>query len=360
MGKNKVAVGPKSAVESDGMGPGAYIEASIKSSGLPRDEWFKRFNQGIANTGYSGQVTDGPSFQSYLDNQYATHLKQGVGVSNDGYGTKKAGVFADMLTINKAGHTKNFLYDSGWQYKASLKFPVSYIDASGHRKTKFQSADLTKANYLARKLRLNKKTGVLEAADGGHVGDIYRVWDPQHPDNFTYAMLGDGGPDQDKTVTEVSASTATSLGPAGYVPDPNNSIPGVPTLACQRLGPNTMPQQGALNSYTPYAPMTPPTNEQIQRDGQIYDWKFRLKPEAPKSGGAFQLLHGEDTVLLGPDTLPAGYADATCIHTGGGHIAEGSGSVFVGKGLWPLARVDDSTSDGYFVTTGATTVEAGD
>jgi hypothetical protein len=370
MGKNKAAVAyPAAAIDGDGRAPGSYIEASIKSSGLSREEWFKRFNEGIAATGHTANITDGASFQQWIDERYSGYSKQGI--SNDGYGTAKGpGLYHDMLTINRVGSSglndnlkkgeprKNLLYDTGWQYKATLKFPVSTIDASGKKKTTYKYADLSKANYIARTMKL--KDGVLTAADGGHVGDIYKVYDPQNPENFTYAMLGDSSPNtaktNDRNKTEVTTPAIESLGWSGT---PNGGIKGSPSLVAKRLGPNTMMKQSG-SRLMPYAPATEPTNAQIIRDGEILDWKLRLKPEAPKSSGSFQLKLGENTVMLGPDALPAGYADATCLHTGGGYIAEGSQSVFVGKGLWNAARVDDTTSDGYFVTTGALTVEIGD
>lgn len=381
MPKNKAAVAyPEAAIDGDGMAPGSYIEASIKSSGLSREEWFKRFNEGIAATDHPANITDGPSFQSWLDERYSDYKSKGV--SNDGYGKAGGpGVFHDMLTINRVGSKglnppvppwhgkkkdrpkppprKDLLYDTGWQYKATLTFPVSWLDDKGKTRTGVRYADLSKGHYIARKLRLNKQTGVLEAADGGRVGDIYKVWDPTNPGQYTYAMLADGSPSNDDVndanTTEVTGPVITSVGMVGT---PNKGISsGSGKLVCKRLGPSSLPKQ-TDNKALPNAPLTEPTDEQILRDGARLDGK-PLTPEAAKSAGAFQLLKGEQTVLLGPDQLCAGYADVTCIHTGGGYIAQGSQTVFIGTGQWPSARVDDPTSDGYFVATGAVTVEVG-
>lgn len=78
---------------------------------------------------------------------------------------------------------------------------------------------------------------------------------------------------------------------------------------------------------------------------------------ADAGGGRYQLVKGFPTVAVGQNQRLVGYADAACLHTGGGYVLEGSSTVYVGQ--FPLARVADSTSDGYAVKTGDDTVFIG-
>jgi len=64
---------------------------------------------------------------------------------------------------------------------------------------------------------------------------------------------------------------------------------------------------------------------------------------------AVHIKHGEPTVMLGPDQLMAAHVESP--HTGGGKIAEGSSSVFVGPQRLPFARHGDPTNDKLFVKT---------
>jgi len=74
-------------------------------------------------------------------------------------------------------------------------------------------------------------------------------------------------------------------------------------------------------------------------------------------GGRYLLAKGFPTVATGKTQRLVGYANTACLHTGGGYVMEGSSTVYVGQ--FPLARVDDNTSDGYAVLTGDDTVFVG-
>ena len=78
-------------------------------------------------------------------------------------------------------------------------------------------------------------------------------------------------------------------------------------------------------------------------------------PKDKKTG--MLLLEGFPNVFHGRDMRMVGYADAACVHSGGGHVAAGSATVFVGK--YPLSRVGDATSDGLAVVSGADEVLVG-
>lgn len=83
--------------------------------------------------------------------------------------------------------------------------------------------------------------------------------------------------------------------------------------------------------------------------------KAKPVPAGPKTG--MILIEGYPNVFHGRDLKKVGYADVACVHTGGGHVAEGSATVFVGK--YPLSRVGDATSDGLAVVSGADEVLVG-
>jgi uncharacterized Zn-binding protein involved in type VI secretion len=370
--KNKAATAkaPEGAEDADGTSPATFIDKSVAASGLSREEWLRRFNAAAKASGHPANVTDGDSFKGWLDGMYAR--PQGYGTEHSG------GLYNTMVSIDSQGRQglgkgTHFLYDSGWQYKSSVDFktfkPVDGEPTPEERKKHLKDgswivvgkgkdahlvavehhyADPSQTNFIARK------------GGSGKLGDIYKVWDPAHPENVTYAMLMDRSPskingvDGDAARTEVShpvfddvGMKATPYGVDGH-------------LMTERLGPNTLPKMENPPKGMEGVPAKQPTSEEVKEQGRRLDPKA-VKPE-PKTGdaGAFQIKKGEETVLVGGKCLPAAYADPSCVHTGGGHIIEGSSTVFVGKQKLPFARVNDPTNDGYHVNTGEDTVEVGD
>ena len=78
---------------------------------------------------------------------------------------------------------------------------------------------------------------------------------------------------------------------------------------------------------------------------------------APSGGGGLRLEKGFQTVAIGKNMRRVGYANAECLHEGGGYVLEGSATVYVGK--YPFARIGDMTSDELAVETGDETVLIG-
>jgi hypothetical protein len=109
----------------------------------------------------------------------------------------------------------------------------------------------------------------------------------------------------------------------------------------------------------------PPKLQESLNDGgkrAIEDLDAKAKAQggqasASAGGGRYQLVKGFPTVATGKDQRLVGYANAACLHTGGGYVIEGSSTVYVGQ--FPIGRVADGTSDGYAVTTGDDTVFVG-
>ena len=101
-------------------------------------------------------------------------------------------------------------------------------------------------------------------------------------------------------------------------------------------------------------------NDGARRELQKMSDDAKLKKAAEDGaldGGRFKLMKGFATVLTGPEGRRVAYADAECLHSGGGFVKEGSATVFVGK--YPIGRIGDGTSDGYAVKTGSETVFIG-
>ena len=80
------------------------------------------------------------------------------------------------------------------------------------------------------------------------------------------------------------------------------------------------------------------------------------KPTPPKTA-SIKLERGFPTVAIGPKMRRVGFASADCTHSAGGHVVEGSATVFVGA--HPFARVGDGTSDELGVLTGDDSVYVG-
>lgn len=98
-------------------------------------------------------------------------------------------------------------------------------------------------------------------------------------------------------------------------------------------------------------------NNQKDFDDAVKKRGLTFPPTKPKptasAGGGTELLYGYGTVLHGTDNRTIGYADAASTHEAGGHMAQGSSTVFVGPEQYPVSRVGDATSDGMFAVTGA-------
>jgi hypothetical protein len=80
---------------------------------------------------------------------------------------------------------------------------------------------------------------------------------------------------------------------------------------------------------------------------------------ASASPGGPKFLAGQATIGVGADRRRPAYASSTCKHDAGGHAAEGSDPVRVGRSRWPWSRVGDGTSDGKKARTGVDSVVVG-
>lgn len=95
------------------------------------------------------------------------------------------------------------------------------------------------------------------------------------------------------------------------------------------------------------------SKEDLERARKAKEEKDQKKdepaPPAQKQSGIL-LRTGFPTVFHGKQLYEVGYASAESIHDGGGHVKEGSDTVYVGK--YPLSRIADATSDGLAVVSG--------
>ena len=64
------------------------------------------------------------------------------------------------------------------------------------------------------------------------------------------------------------------------------------------------------------------------------------------------LLNGQPDVVAGPEQRKVAHVGGPCVHTGGGQVAKGSCSVYVGTPQYQLARKTDPTTDGQVIRTG--------
>jgi hypothetical protein len=92
---------------------------------------------------------------------------------------------------------------------------------------------------------------------------------------------------------------------------------------------------------------------------ELDDFKKKQKElRDPKAAGPSKtnkeaaLLNGQTDVLAGKDQRKVAYVGGSCVHTGGGKVADGSCSVYVGTPQYKLARKTDPTTDGQIVNTG--------
>jgi hypothetical protein len=91
---------------------------------------------------------------------------------------------------------------------------------------------------------------------------------------------------------------------------------------------------------------------------ELDDFKKRQKDLRSSATGPSKtnndaaLLNGQNDVLAGKDQRKVAYVGGSCVHTGGGKVADGSCSVYVGTPQYKLARKEDPTTDGQIVKTG--------
>ena len=89
------------------------------------------------------------------------------------------------------------------------------------------------------------------------------------------------------------------------------------------------------------------TSTMRRHDFYQYDGKHADALTKPDNDASVRVLDGEPTVLLGTDQHAAAHVESP--HTGGGKIAEGSATVFVGRNQLAFARHGDTTNDQYQV-----------
>lgn len=78
-----------------------------------------------------------------------------------------------------------------------------------------------------------------------------------------------------------------------------------------------------------------------------YDLKNSDSTTKPNNDASLRVIDGEPSVVLGTDQHMAAHVESP--HTGGGKIAEGSATVFVGRKQLAFARYGDTTNDQYQV-----------
>lgn len=86
----------------------------------------------------------------------------------------------------------------------------------------------------------------------------------------------------------------------------------------------------------------------------------KLREPAPagpsKTNKDAALLNGQTDVVAGTEQRKVAHVGGPCVHTGGGKVAEGSCSVYVGTPQYALARKTDPTTDGQIVQTGLSSI----
>ncbi len=245
---------------------------------------------------------------------------------------------------------KGLAYEGFWQHETKASFV---------NKGKTVYADPTEVPYLV--------------SNVAPVGSFVKIKAPNG--NTTYARILESGTEK----AEVSLKTWWNLGYPNTTP-----ASGAPasTLEVTSLGVGAFPK--GSKAYDDYYM----SSDEIQRAGKLLDDKKaknivsrkdleaaekankpaeEAKPAEPKQasadpavsagGGGPRLEHGFSTVAIGNNMRLVGYACEDCLHEGGGHVMEGSATVYVGK--YPFARLDDATSDGLAVVTGDETVFVG-
>jgi len=73
--------------------------------------------------------------------------------------------------------------------------------------------------------------------------------------------------------------------------------------------------------------------------------------------GSLLALGDDHGVVVGPEQRHLSHLEATLV--GGGRVSQGSGTVYVGRNRYPVARVTDMTTDGSPIVVGEDTVQVG-
>lgn len=169
-------------------------------------------------------------------------------------------------------------------------------------------------------------------------GDYVKVTNPANGKSV-YAIYGENGPSGE--VGEISMAAARAL---GIKDSPING--GFTTMTdSQYLSYEFYPGSGKRSENG--SRIQKQTAEEIQKNGRI------AAADRSVSGG-FVIASGNDTVLVGPQRMPAAFADPTCMHEGGCPLALGSDSVFIAGR--PTVRVGDACTCGQKVVSGESTV----
>jgi hypothetical protein len=385
MGKTKIAATAQQPLEaaicSDGMKVADAARMSAAGAGLTEQEWFRRFNDGVRAYGkqtgrpflQSANITDAASMKTAIDGWY--------GKGGDPYNDFMNPMYENIARgQKKALGGKDFFYDTNWQYKTSARYgtswkewvPVSDKDLKKSRKrtaAKIKDGswvedcsgrvftEVTKTVYSY----IDPLTTSFIARKHAPLGGMYKITNPT-TGKSTYAMVMERSPGKhESTRAEVSVKVGNEVGVAG---SPNATTGSMkdgklvleePKLKIEYLGQHTLPKRDDG------LPATQPNEDQIQAEGKKLDPRApktpKASPPSASTGGVHQVIEGEASVRLGGLMLPAAFAGPACIHTGGGHVKQGSSSVFVGRSMLPFARVTDPTSDGFEVKTGEDSVE---
>ena len=169
-------------------------------------------------------------------------------------------------------------------------------------------------------------------------GDYVKITNPQNGKSV-YAIYGENGPAGQ--VGEISMAAARALG----IKDSPISGGFTTMTDSQYLNYEFFPGSGKRSENG--SRIQKQTAEEIQKNG-------RIAAGGRSVAGGFVIASGNDTVLVGPQRMPAAFADPLCFHEGGCPLALGSDSVFImGR---PTVRVGDACTCGQKVVTGEASV----
>jgi uncharacterized Zn-binding protein involved in type VI secretion len=171
-------------------------------------------------------------------------------------------------------------------------------------------------------------------------GDYVKITNPQNGQSV-YAIYGENGPQNQ--VGEISMAAARALG----IKDSPISGGFTNMTDSQYLNYEFFPGSGKRSENG--SRIQKQTSEEIQKNG-------RIAAGANSVAGGFVIASGKDTVLIGPQWLPAAFADPQCVHEGGCPLLLGSDTVFIDNR--PAVRVGDSCTCGQKVVSGDDTVFA--
>lgn len=169
-------------------------------------------------------------------------------------------------------------------------------------------------------------------------GDYVKITNPANGKSV-YAIYGENGPSGQ--VGEISMAAARALG--------INDSPisgGFTTMTdSQYLSYEFYPGSGKRSENG--SRIQKQTAEEIQKNGRV-----AAANRSPMGG--FVIASGNDTVLVGPQRMPAAFADPLCVHEGNCPLALGSDSVFIAGR--PAVRVGDACECGQKVVSGEASV----